>query len=446
MPGNVPVPPMISPRARQRPRLVVTRRTAAAFLAAELVIGPSTFAAMSQSAPDQRRRVALVMGNQSYRYVTTLQNSRNDAAAMAARLRDCGFEVVDGYDLERSEMNMKFAEFESKLSAGVIAVIYFAGHGIQVAGSNVLLPIDIQASTPNSVIDNGIVLSTLMERVAGINEAARGGFNFFIVDACRDNPFQVQGRSIGEQRGLQTSGATGTMVLYAAGTNQRALDSDKTGQHGLFTSVLLREMSTGGVDVRTLIVTVRREVSQLAAQEGSIQIPAVYDEATEAAFQFVPADVPPVASRDLAPRPEETAMTSSAQVAAELPSNVGWLGAHVEPSVLQRGITPKAHFDGVLVDATNSAGPAAAAGIRKGDTILKFEGIPVSDARGLEKLVGAARTQRQVAVRISRDGAEITTLVSNPSSAPSSGPAVAARPVRHEHPHPRRSSSGSDIW
>jgi serine protease Do len=122
---------------------------------------------------------------------------------------------------------------------------------------------------------------------------------------------------------------------------------------------------------------------------------------------------------------------------------VGWFGAHVEPPVMQRGIRPVGQPDGVLVSTTNSGGPAAAAGIRGGDRILNFQSVPVSDARGMEKLVTSARNQRQVSVRISRGGDELTVLISNPFLA--AGPPNPV--VRHAQHHGRRGPGHeSDTW
>lgn len=445
-PAVTVLPPSAPLPSAARSGRVISRRAATAWLLAALA-SPGPFGrAAAQPAPDQRRRIALVIGNQTYRFVGSLRTTRNDALGMAGALRDCDFEVVEGYDLERSEMNTKFAEFESKLSSGVIAVVYFAGHGVQVNGSNVLLPIDIQATMANSVIDNGILLSGLMDRASAINEPARGGFNLFIVDACRDNPFQGQGRSIGESRGLRTSGAAGTMVLYAAGTNQRALDTDGTGQHGLFTSVLLKEMATPGIDVRALILAVRQEVSRLAQLEGVVQIPTLYDEATAAAFAFRPGDPASIGSRTVPPIltgvvSSGTEPLAAPRTGAGTATNVGWLGANVGSTAIQRGIT-LAHPIGVVVNATDSGGPAALAGIRKGDTILKFQGIPVNDAPGMEKLVEANRSERQVSVRILRDGAEITAQVANPL--PATGPV--RHPAPRRHPSSHHSEGVSENW
>lgn len=243
--------------------------------------------------PAGQRRVALVIGNQEYRHVARLQNARADAQAFAATLRERGFEVFEGLDLSRIEMNRLFTRFEAALAAGTIAVFYYAGHGVQVGGANLLLPVDIQAQTEREAMDDAIALPALMERMASVNGRRGGGFNLLIVDACRDNPFQATGRAIGSTRGLATAGSSGVMVLYAAGTNQQALDrlgpADRD-PNGLFTRTLLREIRRPGLPVRELVGRVRTEVAEAARTVGHEQIPAIYDEAV-GDFVFTPASL-----------------------------------------------------------------------------------------------------------------------------------------------------------
>lgn len=254
------------------------------------------------------RRVALVIGNQDYRGIRKLENAVADARAMAAQLRERGFQVFDGYDLDRRGMNRLIAEFEASLAARTIAVAYYAGHGVQVGAGNVLIPIDATAQTERELTEDGIRLAELMERVAAANTASAGGFNLLIIDACRDNPFRNQGRSVGLSRGLTATGTSGVMVLYAAGTNQQALDRlgrDDRDPNGLFTRVLLRTISVPGLSVRDVIGRVRTEVARAARGVGHDQTPAIYDEAIgDFVFTPAPAAPPPVvAAAPAAPAP-----------------------------------------------------------------------------------------------------------------------------------------------
>lgn len=269
--------------------------------AALLVLAMAAPALAQGAAAPAARRVALVIGNQEYRHVAKLQNARADAQAFAATLRERGFEVFEGFDLDRSQMNRLFTRFEAALAAGTVGVFYYAGHGVQLGGGNVLLPVDIQAQTEREALDDGIPLPLLMERMASANNRRGGGLNLLIVDACRDNPFQSTGRAIGTTRGLVASGSSGVMVLYAAGTNQQALDRlgpDDRDPNGLFTRTLLRAIRQPGLPVREVVSRVRNEVSEAARRIGHEQIPAIYDEAV-GDFVFTPAAVTqpgPVAS------------------------------------------------------------------------------------------------------------------------------------------------------
>ena len=247
-------------------------------------------AAAQAPAAGPTRRVALVIGNQEYRHVSKLENAVADARAMAAMLRSRNFEVVDGYDLDRSQMNRLFNRFEASMTPGAVAVLYVAGHGVQVGGTNVLVPVDMQPENERDLLDDGIPMTALMERMAGVNGRRDGGLNLLIIDACRDNPFRATGRNLGVTRGLAAGGAAGAMVIYAAASNQRALDklgaADRD-PNGVFTRTLLRAMATPGLPVREMVARVRQEVAQAARSVGYEQTPAVYDEA-EGDYVFSP--------------------------------------------------------------------------------------------------------------------------------------------------------------
>lgn len=257
--------------------------------------------------PPAQPRLALVIGNQDYRHVERLHNAVADARAVAAQLRERGFLVFEGYDLDRSGMNRLFNRFEAATAEGTIAIFYYAGHGVQVGGSNILVPVDLRLEGERDLLDDGVVLAHLMDRMAAVNGNGRrtSGLNLLIVDACRDNPFRMSGRTVGVSRGLVASGSSGVMVLYAAGSNQRALDrlgDADADPNGVFTRVLLREMKVPGLTVRELVSRVRTQVAAAAASIGQDQVPAIYDEAV-GDFTFTPAQPPSAASSALAGTP-----------------------------------------------------------------------------------------------------------------------------------------------
>ena len=251
-------------------------------------------------------RVALVIGNQDYRHVERLRNTLNDARAVAAQLRERGFLVLEGYDLDRSGMNRLFNRFEAAVAEGTIAVFYYAGHGVQVGGANVLVPVDLRMEGERDLLDDGIVLAQLMDRMAAVNGRRSTGLNLLIIDACRDNPFRTSGRALGIPRGLVATGSSGIMVLYAAGSNQRALDrlgDTDTDPNGVFTRVLLREMQVPGLSIREMVSRVRMQVATTAAGIGEEQVPSIYDESL-GEFIFTPVASRPVAAPTMPPPPQ----------------------------------------------------------------------------------------------------------------------------------------------
>lgn len=246
-------------------------------------------AAIPRPASDGRARVALVVGNQSYTTVPSLRNARADAEAMAAALDALGFEVMLRLDLDDRALRQAMRDFKSKLDGGSEAVFYFAGHGVQLGAANYLLPTNISPESEEQVKDDALMLQRVLDDLS--EQKVR--FSVAIVDACRDNPFPKTGtRSIGNTRGLApTTAATGQMILFSAGAGQTALDNlspDDPNPNGVFTRVLLREMTKPGIPVDQVLKRTRQEVVSLAKSIGHEQVPALYDQ-TVGEFYFIPA-------------------------------------------------------------------------------------------------------------------------------------------------------------
>ncbi|MGO8866051.1 MAG: caspase domain-containing protein [Alphaproteobacteria bacterium] len=164
------------------------------------------------------RRVALVIGNNAYLNVRSLEKSLNDARAVAATLRDVGFEVIERENLDRRGMNQALTEFVQKISGGGVGLFYYAGHGVQIGGSNYLIPVDVPAlGNPEELRDDAIDLGRVLERLT----EAKAKLDIVILDACRDDPFpRVAGRSLGGTRGLAIPAApNGILILFSAGVN-----------------------------------------------------------------------------------------------------------------------------------------------------------------------------------------------------------------------------------
>src|SRR3954447_2266588 len=189
-------------------------------------------------------RWALVIGNNAYRNVPKLRAAVNDAAAMAATLKQLRFEVLERPDLDRAGMYRAVSEL-AEHAAGGIAVVYYAGHGVQVRGRSFLLPVDIDAQSEGDVEDNAVLLDDVLDKLAGV----RAKLTIAFVDACRDNPLAVT-RGIGRGLAQPKEVPFGQMVVYAAGAGEEALDRlgpDDKDPNGLFVRELLPELQKPGV-------------------------------------------------------------------------------------------------------------------------------------------------------------------------------------------------------
>lgn len=228
-------------------------------------------------APTVVTRRALVIGNDSYQSVPKLLNAREDAQAMARSLSDMGFQVQLELDLRERSMRAALRQFKSRVEGGDEVIIFFAGHGVQLGGTNYLLPVDITGENEEQIRDESIQLQRILDDMT----EKRVKFTLAMLDACRDNPFKGSGRSIGSRGLAPTNAATGQMVIFSAGTGQQALDKlgpNDPEKNGLFTRVFLKEMQKPGISVDRILRNVRTEVVNLAKTVGHDQVPAIYDQ------------------------------------------------------------------------------------------------------------------------------------------------------------------------
>ena len=251
-------------------------------------------------------RHALVIGIDDYDYVEPLQKARNDARAVHGALEAAGFEadlLLDGTGIS---VVQALEAFTDRLSPGDEAVFFFAGHGVELEGENILLPADIPAPERGGdllVRRFGIPVQDVLDQIQ--RRGAR--LSLLILDACRDTPFPRQGtRSLGGTRGLaRMSAPEGTFIMYSAGAGQAALDrlsNDDPDPNSVFTRALLPRITTPGLELSDLVREVRSEVRQLARTVGHNQFPAFYDQ-LDGEFQFIPAAVPPGAEAGLVAAP-----------------------------------------------------------------------------------------------------------------------------------------------
>lgn len=227
----------------------------------------------------QANRKALVIGNDSYRHTRRLATAREDAKAMADGLRRAGFTVTVRLDVAEKDMRSTLRQFASQVQGGDEVVFFYAGHGVQLGGINYLIPIDTNGENEAQLRDDAIPLQRILDDMTD----RKAKLTVAVIDACRDNPFQVAGRSLGgATRGLAaTTAATGQMIIFSAGSGQRALDNlgpnDKS-PNGVFTRVFVQEMTKRGVSIDRMVRNARSEVVRLAQSIGHDQVPAIYDQ------------------------------------------------------------------------------------------------------------------------------------------------------------------------
>jgi len=245
---------------------------------------PSVRMLPAKTSVGEVRRLALAIGNGAYRQVPALPNSVNDATAVAAKLQEVGFEVYFARDLDRRDMIDTIGGFLAKVEPGSEALVYYAGHGIELQGSNYLLPVDIPvlgSAQERLLRSEGTNLSDLLLELEARNARA----SVIIIDACRNNPFRVAGiaRGIGATRGLgRVDAPKGTFVIYSAGVGEEAFDNLGPGDkdpNGVFTRKFLKLIGVEGLELRTMVRQLRAEVREAAlTMAGSSQIPSYYDQ------------------------------------------------------------------------------------------------------------------------------------------------------------------------
>jgi hypothetical protein len=205
------------------------------------------------------RRIALVIGNSTYSS-GPLKNPVNDATDMAATLKKLGFTVTLRRNVRMQEMEEAIDEFGNRLKRGGVGLFYYAGHGVQVNGTNYLLPVGAKINKESDVrfqaVDAGRVLAEM--------ENANNGLNIVILDACRDNPFGKTFRSASRGLAIVSSAPVGTFISYSTGAGQVARDGEF--RNSPYTSALLQYMQEPGVPITDVFINVRQKLRKETGQ------------------------------------------------------------------------------------------------------------------------------------------------------------------------------------
>lgn len=221
----------------------------------------SVLASSSQAAVG--KRVALVIGNGSYTTVSRLTNPVNDAKAMAAMLKQCGFEVLLYTDLDLNGMDNTVKEFAAKIPGIECALFFYAGHGLQKDGNNYLVPVNREPETEGQIRSRCLNA----EEILSVMERSAAGVNILILDACRNNPLPADSRYI--SRGLaQMQAPTGSLIAFSTAPGKEA--SDGAGMNSPFTKSLLKHLPTPGLDVEQVL---KRVTDDVLEQTGTVQTP-----------------------------------------------------------------------------------------------------------------------------------------------------------------------------
>jgi len=264
------------------------------------------------------RRVALIIGNSSYQNVASLPNTINDANAIAAVFRKAGFDVVEArQNLGVLEFKRAVREFMTVARGAETAVMYFAGHGIEVAGSNYLIPVDAKLATDFDAEDEAVSLDRI---ILALEPAKR--LRLVILDACRDNPFlrkmqrTVSIRAISSGLGKIEPMSTDTLIAYAAKAGSVSYDGD--GPNSPFTTALIKYIAEPGLDIRIALGRVRDDVLKTT---GNQQEPFVYGSLGGTTVSLVP--LPEVKKQEPRPVSEED-VRRAYELTAQIGSKEAW--------------------------------------------------------------------------------------------------------------------------
>ena len=218
------------------------------------------------------KRVALVVGNSAYVHANALPNPVNDAGDMAKALSGVGFDVILGLDLSKSAFDGKVRDFARALEKADVGLFFYAGHGLQTAGKNHLVPVDAKLQVVRDLDFEAISLDFVLKQM----ELDRDGkINIVFLDACRDNPLARNlARSLGTRsaaigQGLaQVEAGVGTFIAFSTQPGSVALDGE--GRNSPFTAALVKDLRLPDRNLTAVMIEVRKDV---LAVTGGRQVP-----------------------------------------------------------------------------------------------------------------------------------------------------------------------------
>jgi Caspase domain/Cyclophilin type peptidyl-prolyl cis-trans isomerase/CLD len=243
---------------------------------------PPAVSAHAEPSASVGRRVALVIGNSSYKNMPKLTNPKNDATDVGQALKNLNFDTIVATDLDRVGMNDAISRFARKVTDADIAVVYYSGHGMQFAGRNYLLPVDAHLE---GVADVNRFQLTPVDDLVDVLGASKG-LQMLVLDACRNNPVEqdfknhVASAPGGDRDAASTRGfsrievRSGLLVTYATAANSVASDGD--GRNSPFTRAFLDNVATPDLEVRQMLYKVQSDVYSATKARQLPEISSLY--------------------------------------------------------------------------------------------------------------------------------------------------------------------------
>src|SRR5712671_5267745 len=206
-------------------------------------------------------RVALVIGQSNYHSVVALPNPANDAGAMSRLLGDAGFDVTSAADLSQNEMREKVSDFAAKVAAkgpDTVALVFYAGHGLQIDGENFLVPVDVDPKREADIPMQAVRLNDILNTLTSVPSKMR----FLLLDACRNNPFPEINKSVGRGLAIVDAkiGAPNTFLSFS--TSPGAEAEDGSGANSPYTTALLVAVKESNIPVEETFKHVRVAVNK----------------------------------------------------------------------------------------------------------------------------------------------------------------------------------------
>jgi len=227
------------------------------------------------------KRIALVVGNSAYQNITRLENPRSDATLMADTLSSLGFTLVGEraqIDLDKTSLDNAVQNFGRQIQGADVALFYYAGHGVQVSGSNYLVPVSANPTREADVDFQMVDVNLVLRQMQGSGTR----LNIVILDACRNNPFGARGLRSSEGGLAQMRAPEGTLISYATQPGSVALDGSDG--HSPYTKALVATVKQAGLDIFQTFNQVGLAVKR---QTGGAQQPWVSSSPIDGSFYFV---------------------------------------------------------------------------------------------------------------------------------------------------------------